>query len=416
MRSNIFKKVTATVLSLTLVVGMTNVVSAAHASNGANVANGEWKSFSVCTKEDGGKWYDAVQEVVKDNPEAQTYTEGWIVPGKTSSKFDFYVKNTGWDGEYNPYTEELVANNPWGLTADMTNIPVEAGRNYTISFKIKSTLKAENDVVDENGNPVTDESGEPVVNKITTKHIRVVPTDTRGEVTIISASGMTTGGYIEVDSATDEWKTVTANIQMPARTGTKLNIKFAMGAFLKDYPDELAMKGYVYVDDFKVTAGTQYAVKFTDPVSKKSTTKYVNPGAKVSSYAFTRKGYTLAGFKNGSSTYNFNSGVKSNLTLTAVWSKTKAPAKSKITKVTPAKKKATLTLKKVTGAKGYEISYSNKSNMKSAKKKYTSKTKITIKKLKSRNYTYFTVKTYSLDSQGNKVLSKASAKKKAYIR
>ena len=50
---------------------------------------------------------------------------------------EMFVKNTGWDGEYNKFTNALVGDNPWGLTMTVSDIPVELGRNYTISFKIK---------------------------------------------------------------------------------------------------------------------------------------------------------------------------------------------------------------------------------------------------------------------------------------
>lgn len=69
-------------------------------------------------------------------------TEGYITATSTVSDFDFFVINSGWDGEYNKLTNELVNDNPWGMTATLENVPVEAGRNYTISFNISSTLKA----------------------------------------------------------------------------------------------------------------------------------------------------------------------------------------------------------------------------------------------------------------------------------
>ena len=47
-------------MSLTMVVGMTGVVSAAHASNGTDVAtNAKVSSFSILTEEDGGVWKKA---------------------------------------------------------------------------------------------------------------------------------------------------------------------------------------------------------------------------------------------------------------------------------------------------------------------------------------------------------------------
>lgn len=426
MRKNLFKKMTAAVLSMTMAVGMTGIVSAAtHAANGANVAaNGTWASFSVCTREDDGEWEDALKgvEVTDDDGNFlryQTYkqdyaTEGYIAAGVTSSNMQFYVVNSGWDGEYNPITGELVTDNPWGLTATMTGIPVEHGRNYTISFKIKSTLKANK----------TDDKGN-VTGTITTKHILFKAYDpvSPGEpsVSFLTASGATTGGYITVDSSDPNYKTVTATVQIPEAKvfpSNTMGIKFALGAFLKSYPDEIAMTGSVYISDFKVTAGTQYTVSLTNGTTTQ--TQYVNAGSKATSVVLAKKGYTLTGYKNKATgaTYNFNSAVNSNLTLVAQYTKTKAPAKPKIKSVkSPKKKRIKVTLKaKVKNAVGYQVQYSTKKTMKKSKTTTTTKKTCTIKKLKSGSLVYVRVRAYTLDSAGNKVYGKYSAKKKTVVK
>ena len=440
MRKNLFKKVTAAVLSLTMVVGMTGIVSATPVANGTNVANNQkWTSFSVVTHEDhvdgedGSKehpwcWYHGTVEAQKENVEKNggvydpnkdmtSYTEGWLTPGSTSSNFDFWVNNSGWDGEYNKMTGELVTDNPWGLTVTMTNIPVESGRYYNISFKIKSTLNATKK--DENGKTVKDENGNPV--NITQKQINVKAYDPNspGEpgIDYVSTSGINSAGYTTLNS-TEDWKTVTATIKIPDKSfgGNTIGVKFALGAFVKSLPEQIAMKGYVSVKDFKIEAGTQHKVTFTNSATKKTYTTYVNDGDKVESYVFTRKGYTLAGYKNGSSTYNFNSPVTGDLNLTTNWTKTKGPAKPKITAKSSGKKKVKVTIKKVKNAAGYQIQYSAKKNMKSAKKKATTKKTYTIKKLKSRKYVYVRVRAYTLDSTGSKVYGKYSAKKKVFVK
>lgn len=435
MRKNLLKKATAAVLSLTMVVGMTGVVSAAHAANGANVAAGKtWSSFSVCTKEDGGKWYNAVAEVAVTNPDAMCYTEGWITndysgtsPELTADNvnggFRFYVENSGWDGEYNKITNDLVADNPWGMTATMTDIPIELGRYYTISFQVKSTLKGLKPLKDANGNVVKDEAGKDKTEQNYVKHVSFKAYDPKspGEPSVafesISGANATTSGMIELDS-TKDWQTVTATIKIPATkkqyAADTLGIKFALGANIVTYPDEVAMKGNILVKDFKVVAGNQHTVTFVNGSSK--SVQYVNNGEKVSAQTFTKKGYTLAGFKTASGTYNFNTPVTSDLTLEAVWAKTKAPAKPKIGKAKTGKKKVTVTIKKVANAKGYEIQYSNKKSMKGAKKKTTTATKYTIKKLKSKKYVYIKVRAYTLDSTGSKVYGKLSARKKVYVK
>ncbi|MFQ9515080.1 MAG: hypothetical protein ACLRZ9_04540 [Eubacterium sp.] len=451
MRKKLFKKITATVLSLSMIVGMTGVVSAAHAANGANVAAGKsWTSYSVCTMEDhvSGEdgstahpwcWYHALTHLQTDAyPNGQVYgehfaTEGWVTTdysvGELTSAtvnggFRYFVKNSGWDGNYDP-NGNLVADNPWGLTATLTGVPVELGRYYTVSFKIKSTLKGTKTLKDDKGEDLKDENGNTVTEPVTKKHILFKTYDpgSPGEpgVEFITVSGGTTAGYLELDSASDTWKTVTATIKIPEKNygGSILGVKFALGANMVTYPDELGMKGDIYVKDFKITAGTQYTVKLTDPVSKKSITKYVNQGGTTSSYAFTRKGYTLAGYKNAATgaTYNFSTPVNSNLNLTAVWVKTAKPAKPAIKKVKSGKKKVTVTLKKkVKNAVGYQIQYSTKKSMKGKKTKLTTKTKYTIKKLKSGSNVYVKVRAYTLDSTGSKVYGKLSARKKAYVK
>lgn len=432
VRKNLFKKITAAVLSLTLVVGMTSAVSAAHAANGANVASsGKWSSFSVCTREDGGVWEDALKEVEVLNEAGeferyQTYlqdyaTEGYVSGLSTINNCEFYIKNTGWDGEYDP-NGNLVGDNPWGLWAAVTDIPIERGRYYTISFQIKSTLKGKTTLKDENGNPILDANGEEQEVDQTIKHISFKGYDpiSPGEpgVDFIDVTGASISGMITLDSASDEWQTVTALVKIPETkklyAADYLGFKFACGSRLVSYPDEIAMSGYIYIKDFKVTAGTQHKVTFTN--GSKSSSVYVNDGAKVSSVALGKKGYTLTGYKTASgATYNFSSPVKSDMTLTAVYKKTAKPAKPKVT-LKSKKKKAAVSWKKVKNANGYEVKYSQKKNMKGAKKKTTTKAKYTIKKLKSKKYVYVQVRAYTKDSLGNKVYGKFSKKKKVYVK
>ena len=89
-----------------------------------------------------------------------------------------------------------------------------------------------------------------------------------------------------------------------------------------------------------------------------------------------------------------------------------APAKAKIGKAKAGKKKVSLTINRVKNAKGYLIQYSTNKKFKGAKEKYTTKTKLTIKKLKSKKIYCFRVKAYKFNGR-KKVLSKkwSSAKK-----
>ena len=139
----LFKKTMAVALASVMTIGMAGVASAAPVPAGTNVLAGltQWTSFSVCTREDGGVWEEALKAIPQTKG-VDYATEGYITAGSTVSNFDFFVINSGWDGEYNKLTNELVNDNPWGMTATLENVPVEAGRNYTISFDISSTLKA----------------------------------------------------------------------------------------------------------------------------------------------------------------------------------------------------------------------------------------------------------------------------------
>lgn len=424
------KKIMASLLSLTLVVGMTSSVFAAHAANGANVATGiNWSSFSICTKEDhndnedGSKahpwcWYHSLTHLVADKyPNGQVEgkdfaTKGYVVAGATASTVQFWVGNTGWDGEYNPMTGELAGDNPYGLRLMSSGFPVEKGRAYDISFKIKSTLKGKKETKDEAGNVIESQD-------ITKKHIlfKAYNPTAPGEpgVAFTSTSGCTIGGMIETDSTTGE-KTVTAKILVPKTyDGTVVALNFACGAFLKTYPDEIALSGSLFLSDVKVTAGAQYAVKYT--YGSKSYTEYVNSGDKASGHNFGIKGKTLTGYKNASTgaAFNLSTPVRSDLTINCVYTATKKPGKAKVT-IKAQKKKAKLTFKKLANVKGYEIKYSNKKNMKKAKTKRTTKKSLTIKKLKAGKKTYFQIRAYNIDSAGQRVYSKKVVKKNAFIK
>ena len=78
-------------------------------------------------------------------------------------------------------------------------------------------------------------------------------------------------------------------------------------------------------------------------------------------------------------------------------------------------KKLKVTVKKVNGADGYQIQYSTKSNMKSAKTVTSSKKTKTISKLSKGKKYYVRVKAYKKDSTGKKVAGKWSKVKKVKV-
>lgn len=378
-----------------MTIGATGVVSARVANN-TNVANKVvWTGFSVLT--DDPAWAAA---------DPSCGTEGYLTGEQSASSFDMYVKNTGWDANWNAYVDPPVATSdmPWGLTVTSNDIPVEAGRSYTISYNIKSTLSVMNQgfTVDEKYiqcKVFEKNTGDPAI-------------------TLESASGCDKDGYMTLKK--DQVKTVKATFTVDSDyTKGAIGIKFALGAFYVSYPEQVGLKGNVTVTDFKITANPQYSVKFKDG-SKTLKTSWVNGNAKVASYNPTKKGYTFKGwYIEGTNTkYNFNTKVTKNTVLKAKWTKTKAPAKAKITKLkSSSSKKLTVTIKKIKDVNGYQIQYSTSKKFKGAKTKTAKKNTYTIKKLKSGVKYYVRVKAFKYDSKKNKVLSKKWSKvKSAYVR
>ncbi len=76
----------------------------------------------------------------------------------------------------------------------------------------------------------------------------------------------------------------------------------------------------------------------------------------------------------------------------------------------------TVTLGKVSGAKGYQIVYSAKKKFKSAKKVRVTSTRAVIKKLKRKKTIYVKVRAYKMDSAGKKVYGKFSSVKRVKIK
>ena len=141
---------------------------------------------------------------------------------------------------------------------------------------------------------------------------------------------------------------------------------------------------------------------------------------KVSLKNPTRKGYvfkgwyTDKGFKKKITT--IKKGAKKNYTLYAKWQKVTVKATSISSCKNSKKGQIALKYKKVSGAKGYEISYStDKKFKKSVTKKTTSKTSFTLTKLKKGKTYYVRVRAYKVDSTGKKVYGKYTSAKKVKI-
>ncbi len=454
MRKILMKKITAVTLAMSMVIGSASIVSAAHAANGANVAtSGKWSSFSVCDVVNGQKteWAIALEEEIQkkikqveadyaagritdaeykagleEADSYKSYTEGYFVSNpNVADAVSFYVKNSGWDGQYND-KGKLVGDNPYGLHFELKGIPVEKGRSYTISFNIKSTLSTTKELKDDDGNPILDGSSQPMKETVSQKHAFFKAYDpvSKGEpkVEFDSISGAELDGSLILDSTKAEGQNITCKVTIPKTYGgTSMGIMFTLGAYLNSYPDEIGMKGQVDISNLKVIAGHQYKVSFTG--NGKTYATYVNKGARASISSSTsmklgKKNYTIDYYTLGGAKYDFTKGVTKDITLKAHYVKTKKPAAPKIKSAkSPSKKKVKVVLKGAAkNAVGYEYKYSKKSNMKGAKSKKTKKTSLTIKKLKSGSFVYIQVRGYNLDSLGNKVYGKWSKKKTAVVR
>lgn len=411
---NLTKKTVALTMATVMTIGTAGIVSARQ-NDGDNIATAAWESFSICTREDGGTWEDALKEVdVKDEKTGevlrkQTKGQDYATEGKfvqvSSSAFVYDVINSGWDGQYNTVTGELTGDNPWGMTASMTKLAVEAGRSYTISFDIMSTLTTPN-------------------LSVQTKHIsfkahQIGFGDAAFELTDLT--NCTSDGMLELKNG-EGWKTVKGTFTVPSDFRGNIGFKFAMGAFLKTYPEEIGMSGQIGVRNFQITANHQHTVKVQ---SKGSNTKtlYVNNGEKVSVTTPVRKKYTFGGWTVNGKAFNLNTPVTGDMTLVAKWTKTKAPAKAQIKSLKSNKsKKLTVNIKKIKNAAGYQIQYSTNKNFKSAKSTKIKKNKVknpskTISKLKSGTKYYVRVRAFAKDSAGNEVLSKKWSKvKSTYVR
>lgn len=383
----VFKKITAITLSATMVVGMASAVSAAVAT-GTDVSDGKnWTSYSIHTREDNGEWEDALTKkgqfydpnVTKESGKDShlAYGENAKISAQTSSSFTMDVTSTGWSANWTPMGT-VGQSNPWGVTATKV-VNVERGRYYVISFKIKSTLSNELSKEEKRDDGTYYNVGTGNYNYV--KHIHFKAYDDKdkdGAALTLSNLSATIGGqsaletdktklkdfssFVKLDSkntADDGWVTVSAKVLIPSEkadyqgkaANPTLGIKFAFGAFLKEYEDESNMKGTIEVKDFTIKA---------DATVQK-------------------------------------------------------PAKVKGLKVTAKKKAMVVKFKKAKLAKKYQVTYSLKSNFKSAKNKTTSKKSITIKKLKSKKKYYVKVRAYyTID--GKKVYGAYSAKKKVKVK
>ncbi len=296
--SKLFKKVLASALSLTLVVGLAGFVGAA--AKGTDVVTGtKWESFSIHGNNaaDKGKWENelikAGQKWCINANEAsgvdayKTYGESAKITKSDASSFLMDVESTGWSAIYNPMNGKVMGENPWGVTATKV-VNVERGKVYNISFKIKGLLENEITVCDDttvrkDGTHYTKGTGK--FNYVKHFHIKAYDdTDPDGAALSMQSITATQGGknvltvgrndkgavewnnLIAMDSkntADDGYVTVNAVVTIPndkadyqkKKSVPSLGVKFAFGPYLKNFVDENNMHGTIEVKDFKVVTG-----------------------------------------------------------------------------------------------------------------------------------------------------------------
>lgn len=142
-------------------------------------------------------------------------------------------------------------------------------------------------------------------------------------------------------------------------------------------------------------------------------------GSRVSLKNPTRKGYTFAGWYTSSSYRTKVTALTSgSYTLYAKWKKVSVKRVSIKNLKRVSKTKLKVTDKKISGAKGYQITYSTNKKYKKKKTKSVtaSSTKKTLKKLKKGKTYYVKVRAYKKDSRGGKVYGKYSKTKKIKLK
>ena len=141
----------------------------------------------------------------------------------------------------------------------------------------------------------------------------------------------------------------------------------------------------------------------------------------VKLYSPTRAKYTFGGWYTDKGLKkkitSISNKTTKNVTLYAKWKKvTQCSAPSKVTLKNSKAKTMAVSIKSVSGAKGYEITYSTSSKFSGAKKKTITGKTVNIGSLSKRKTYYVKVRAYKLDSTGAKVYGKYSKTVKVQIK
>ncbi len=360
------------------------------------ISKGEAK---ITVKTQDGKKTDTMTVIVEENTKPTTTTE----PEET--------------------TEDKTTE-PTGPTKDNTTEPTEPTKDNTTepeeTTTDKPTTKPTEDKTTTPTEPTKDNTTEP--EETTTDKPTTKPTEDKTTTPTEQTKDNTTGP----EETTTDRETTTSSEDKTTEPEETTTDKASTA------PTEDKTTATPTTDKPTVTPTEEPTT--SKPVTNKVNVTYIANGGKagVKSKTVTykkaygklttakRKGYTFKGWytkRSGGSKVTSKTKVKKKGTimLYAHWQKVKVSKVSKIT-VKASKKKVTLKLKKVTGAKGYEITYSLNKNFKSKKKITTTKTTVNINKLKSGKKYYIKVRAYKTDSAKSKVYSSYSKVKSIKVK
>ena len=158
-------------------------------------------------------------------------------------------------------------------------------------------------------------------------------------------------------------------------------------------------------------------IKETDIKSEYKVEVLENTNVKLDTIKPVKKTYVFEGWYTepvgGSKVTELT--MSKDTTLYAHWKKV-VVAKGSVSKVqNKLPKKAVVIIKKISGAKGYELVYADNRKFQNAKKKIGTQTTITLSRLKKGKIYYVKVRAYKKDSTGNKVYGTYSIVKKVKI-
>ena len=216
-------------------------------------------------------------------------------------------------------------------------------------------------------------------------------------------SGCTKYGIFLADKTADE-KTITVKFKIPADyEGENVFIQLNAGAYLLSYPDEIGMKGSLYVKDLKLVAKesdnpvTEPAT--TEPVTEEPTTKEpvtVEPVTVAPTTKDTQTKAEPANVPTKTIAYDKPDKTTDNPSVSkpqGATSETKAAKSKKATRVS-------VTFKKINGAAKYQVQISTSKKFKKVLvNKIVKKVKVTIssKKLKNKKKLYIRVRAVGTD-------------------